>query len=414
MKPTTDPVHVAIEYTLRQDRGRLIAALVAAIGNFELAEECLQDAAEVALKDWAKNGIPKSRRGWLLQVARRRAVDQFRRQKRLGQWRPQLEQMAQEDEMDANAMPPDIADKRLELIFTCCHPALDTKSRVALTLRTIGGLTTREIARAFLDKETTMGQRLSRARTKITVSGIAFAVPGPDMWAERLQSVLSVIYLIFNEGYSASSGDAAIRADLCEEAIYLARLLDQLRGDEPEIIGLLSLMLTTHARRAGRQSDAGATIGLADQDRELWDGVMVKEGLEQLDRAMALGQAGPYQIKAAISALHASAKTAGHTDWRQIVLLYGRLFHFEPTAVVRLNRAVAMAEAGDVSVALAEIGKLAPDLQGYQPLHAARAEYLVRTGKTVAAIAAYDKAIKLTGNVSDREFLQARRAKLMH
>ncbi len=414
MKPTADPVHIAIEYTLRQDRGRLIAALVAAIGNFELAEECLQDATIAALSDWAKNGIPKSRRGWLLQVARRRAFDQFRRQKRLGQWRPQLEQMAQEGEMDANAMPPDIPDKRLELIFTCCHPALDTKSRVALTLRTIGGLTTREIARAFLDRETTMGQRLSRARAKITASGIPFAVPGPELWTERLESLLSVIYLIFNEGYSASSGDAAIRVELCEEAIYLARLLDKLRPGEPEILGLLSLMQSTHARRNARMSSDGETIGLADQDRSLWDQDMVEEGLELLDQAMGIGDAGPYQIKAAISALHVSAGVAKRTDWQQIALLYARLLHFEPTAIVRLNRAVARAEFGQLDQALSEMDQLAAELADYQPLYAAQAEYLARKGDVAAALEAYDKAIALSGNMPDRVFLSKRRSKLVH
>ncbi len=414
MKPTPDPVRHAIDYTLRQDRGRLIAALVAGIGDFELAEECLQEATISALADWAKNGIPKSRRGWLLQVARRKAIDHFRRGARYRDRQGELLQLAKQEEMEANEMAPDIPDKRLELIFTCCHPALDAKSRVALTLRTIGGLNTPEIARAFLDKETTMGQRLSRARKKITLSGIPFAVPGPELWDQRLASVLSVIYLIFNEGYSASSGEAAIRRELCDEAIYLARLLDQLRPDEPEILGLLSLMLTTHARSPGRQSTSGATIALADQERGLWDRPMADEGAALLDRALGLGQAGPYQIKAAISALHAMAKTAEQTDWPQIALLYGRLFQFEPTPVVRLNWAVATAEAGEVGLALAEMDKLASDLKGYQPFYAAQAEYLGRSGDANGAVNAYDMAIKLAGNASDREFLQARRARLLH
>ncbi|MEE9387757.1 MAG: RNA polymerase sigma factor [Paracoccaceae bacterium] len=407
-------LEAVITQIVRKDRGRLLAALIGSLNSFELAEEAFSDALESAIIHWQRGGVPDNPQGWLLRVARRKAIDRIRRQVRFRERQPELARLAAEDEMDANSMAPDIPDKRLALIFTCCHPALDAKSRVALTLRSLGGLSTQEIARAYLDKETTMGQRLSRAKTKIAVAKIPYAVPGPELWGERLGSVLSVIYLIFNEGYSASSGDAAIRGDLCEEAIYLARLLDQLRGDEPEIIGLLSLMLTTHARRAGRQSDAGTTIGLADQDRGLWDGAMVQEGLSLLERAMALGQAGPFQIKAAISALHASVKVATRTDWPQIALLYGRLYYFEPTAVVQLNRAVSLAEAGDVGAALAEFDRLAPELQGYQPLHAARAEYLARQGDMVAAIAAYDRAIELTGNGADREFLTARRAKLMH
>ncbi len=415
MKPTADPVHDAIEYTLRQDRGRLIAALVAAIGNFELAEECLQDATEKALTDWARNGIPKSRLGWLLQVARRRAIDQFRRQKHFGQWRPQLEQMAQEVEMDSNASPPDIPDKRLELIFTCCHPALDAKSRVALTLRTVGGLTTTEIARAFLDKETTMGQRLSRARKKITLSGIPFAVPGPELWDERLASVLTVIYLVFNEGYVASSGEAAVRVSLCEEAIYLARLMDQLRPNEPETMGLLSLMLTTHARRGARISADGASVALEEQDRRFWEPELIEEGAAVLEQAMALGQVGPYQIKAAISALHVATVRAEGTDWKQIFLLYDSLLNFEPTPVVYLNRAVALAETGDIPRALEEFVRLSDDLDSYQPFHAARAEYLIRFGRDVSgALKAYDRAIELTGNTADQAFLVARRDRNIH
>lgn len=411
MKNVPDPVRHAIDYTLRQDRGRLIAALVASIGDFELAEESLQEASIAALADWATNGIPKSRRGWLLQVARRKAIDHFRRNARFRAREPEMARLAAEDEMDANKDAPDIPDKRLALIFTCCHPALDAKSRIALTLRTVGGLKTPEIARAFLDKETTMGQRLSRARKKITLSGIPFAVPGSELWDERLASVLSVIYLIFNEGYVASSGEKSVRVDLCDEAIFLARLLDQLRGNDPEILGILSLMLTTQARAPGRLGPV--TVPLDEQDRTLWDSAMITEGQELLETAMVAGEPGPYQIKAAISCLHGAAQKAQDTDWAQIVMLYDSLLRFEPSPVVELNRAVALAEVGQVTAALADIERLATELPTYQPFHAALARYAGQLGDFDAALVAYDRAIELAGNNADRHYLKAQKHRLV-
>ena len=397
---------------VRADRGRLIAALIASLDDFDLAEDAFSDAVESALVHWRRTGVPDNPQGWLLRVARRKAIDRIRRQGRFRARRPELERLAQEDEAAANAEPPDIPDERLRLIFTCCHPALAPKSRVALTLRTLCGVSTGDVARAFLDKEATMGQRLSRARAKIARAGIPFAVPGPDQWDARLASVLAVIYLVFNQGHVARSGAEPLRAALCEEAIRLAAMLNDLRPDEPEVLGLLSLLLTTHARRSARLSPEGATVALDRQDRALWDGPMIARGLAHLDRALALGQPGPYQIKAAISALHAGAPRADATDWRQIVLLYDALLGHEPTAVVRLNRAVAVARVGQAELALAEIERLGRDLGDYQPYHAARADLLAGLGRRDAARAAYGRAVALTGNDADRAFLQARRDRL--
>ncbi|MBV1868523.1 MAG: RNA polymerase [Marinosulfonomonas sp.] len=394
---------------MREDRGRLLSALIASLGDFELAEEALSDALESALTHWARTGIPDSPIGWLLTVARRKAIDRIRRQKRFSGFNAEITHLAKMDEQDANADAPNIPDERLRLIFTCCHPALAPKTRVALTLRTIGGLSTGEIAAAFLDSETAMGQRLSRARKKISTAGIPYTPPEPEMWGERLASVLAVIYLIFNQGYAATSGTTPTRVDLCDEAIFLARLLDQLQPNEPEIEGLLALLLTTHARRAARQDRRGITVALADQDRALWDREMLGQGLELLDCAIARGASGPYQIKAAISALHVAAMSEAATDWRQIVLLYDSLLRFEPTPVVALNRATALAEAGGLEQALQEFSRLKDDLVDYQPYHAACAEYLARAGSHEASQVAYERAIALSGNDADRQFLRDRR-----
>ena len=285
---------------------------------------------------------------------------------------------------------------------------MEPKSRVALTLRTLGGLTTGEIAAAFLDRDETMGQRLSRAKAKIAKAGIPFAVPGPEDWSQRLNSVLTVLYLIFNEGYRASSGGGLLRVDLCEEAIWLARLLGGLVPEEAEVAGLLSLMLTTHARRRARLDGTGAIVALDAQDRGLWDREMVAEGLALLDRAVARRAPGPFQIKAAISALHAEAERPQATDWRQMVLLYDALLAHEPTAVVRLNRAVALAEAGSLAAALREIEAIRAELESYQPYHAARADLLARAGQGQAARDAYATAIALTRSEEERRFLKGR------
>lgn len=400
--PASDAIAVtnALNAVLRTDRGRLLAALISRLRDFQLAEDALQDASISALAHWGRTGLPASPQGWLLRVALRKAIDRLRSTARDTRNTADLAQLAEEEAAD---MDPDlIPDDRLRLIFTCCHPAIDPKSRVALTLRTVAGLTTPEIARAFLDNDTTMGQRLSRAKSKIAVARIPFAVPGPDDWPDRLQSVLAVVYLIFNAGYTA--GPTADR-DLCAEAIWLARLIDRLRPDQPETEGCLALLLITHARRAAR-SNAGGTVALTDQDRALWDHAAIAEGLALIDRAMARRAAGPYQIKAAIAACHI---TQPAPDWPQIAALYARLRQIEPTPVIALNHAVAVAEAGAPEPALAALAALADVLDGYQPYHAARADLLFRLGHLTDARAAYDRAIALAASAADIAFLVQRR-----
>ncbi len=308
--------------------------------------------------------------------------------------------------------PPDIPDERLRLIFTCCHPALDRKSSVALTLRTLGGLSTLEIARAFLDQDATMGQRISRAKAKIAATGIPYAVPGPDIWGDRLDAVLAVVYLIFNEGYAATTGQGQVRVDLCNEAIYLARMLVDLLPDVPEGKGLLSLLLTTHARRPARSDASGALVTLECQDRALWDSRLIVEGLALLDAALLGLQPGAYQIKAAMSALHVRAATYAKTDWRQMVSLYDALYAFEPSDIVRLNRAVALAETGALVQSLTELDTIKGGLQTYQPFHAAQAALLARSNRPADAIAAYDRAIALSGTQVERQYLAQQRRKL--
>ncbi len=388
----------------------MIAALVAAIGDFELAEECLQDAVELALKDWSLKGIPRSRRGWLLQVGRRRALDRLRRNANFRQKAAQIAVLEQV-EFSQHAESHDIPDHRLRLIFTCCHPALEQKTRVALTLRTLGGLSTQEVARAFLDKTPAMAQRLARARSKISKAGIPFVIPDGDELPARMGSVLSVIYLIFNEGYVATEGDTPIRTDLCDNAIFLARLMVDLSPETPEAAGLLALILLTHARRAARYG-VGCYIPLASQDRSLWDQARIKEGQRILETALKQGRAGPYQIQASIAALHCEAKKATETDWQQITQLYRHLVQLEPSAVVRLNHAVAVSYSDGPGKALDLLEGLATELAQYQPYHAARADILCRLMRKTEAVAAFDMAIYLSKLAAEREFLKARRAEI--
>ena len=315
-----------IALIMREDRGRLVAALIRALGSFDMAEDALQDATERALVHWARNGIPDRPDAWLLQVARRSAIDRIRKARRHAAASPDVVRLMQEDEADRSVDAPEIPDERLRLIFTCCHPALEEKTRVALTLRTVGGLTTREIARAFLDSEPAMGQRLSRAKAKISAAAIPFTVPERPDWDRRLNSVLSVIYLIFNEGWTAGPGAEPIRTGLCDEAIWLGRLMTGLAPGEPEIEGLLALMLLSHARHAARFDGDGGMIPLDAQDRNTWDRARIDEGLALLDTAVARRLPGPFQIQAAISALHVQAEKPEETDWPQILLLYERLY----------------------------------------------------------------------------------------
>lgn len=391
----------ALDRCLRQDRGRLIAALSTRLRDVQRAEDALQEAAASALGHWGRTGLPTRPDAWLLRAAFRKAIDGFRRD-RTAQRHAQAMAVLAADEA-ALEDHAEIPDDRLALIFACCHPALDPKSRVALTLRTVCGLTTAEIARAFLDAEPTMGQRLSRAKAKIAAARIPFAIPGPADWPARLDTVLATLYLIFTTGYVA--GPAEPR-DLCTEAIFLSRLLRHLRPDEAEIEATLSLMLLTDARRAARIGPDGATLAPADQDRRLWNRAAIAEGLALIDTAMARRNPGPYQIKAAIAACHLADPAP---DWPQIAALYTRLLDFEPTPVVRLNRAVALAEAGHLTQALTDLTPLAEALKDYQPFHAAHAELLSRAGQDAGA--AYDRAIALAPSAADAAFLIRRRDK---
>ncbi|EGF90130.1 sigma-70, region 4 family protein [Asticcacaulis biprosthecium C19] len=370
--------------------------------NFDQAEEALQEALASAFTHWNRNGIPHSPAAWL-HAPSRKAIDRLRKARRDEGLSQDIVLLSQGDVV---AESHGVTDQRLSLIFTCCHPALEPKSSIALTLRTLGGLTTTEIANAFLDAETTLGQRLSRAKAKIAQAGIPFRVPEPQDWDERLNSVLKVIYLIFNEGYCASSGASSVRVDLCEEAIYLARMIEALRPDEPEVLGVLALMLFAHARYRARIAGAGV-VPLEAQDRLLWDQAKLKEAEACLDRALALRKTGPYQIQAAIMALHSQAAAR---DWGQILMLYDALITFDANPVIRLNRAVALAEAGFLELALQELTTLEGALTMYQPYFAAKADLLRKAGHEAAAQTAYAQAIGLARNAADVAWLQRQKS----
>lgn len=371
----------------------------------------LQDAVVAALGRWPRDGVPTRPRAWLLQTARHKAIDRLRRDANFQAKRAdlvvlyELDREAGHDDVDQS-----IADERLRLIFTCCHPALAEPARVALTLHTLGGLATEEIARAFLVPEATMAQRLTRAKRKIKVAGIPYQVPEPGLWAERLGSVLSVIYLIFNEGYAVTSGKAPTRGDLCGEAIRLGRILTRLVPDEPEAAGLLALMLLHDSRRGARSDALGNLITLEQQDRALWDRGLIAAGVRLLEAALARGRPGPYQIQAAISALHARAPSHAATDWRQITLLYGELHALQPSPVVRLNAAVALSFAEGAEAALPVLANLEKQgaLARYQPFYAAHADTLRRAGRKATAAKAYRQALALTRNAAERRFLEGR------
>lgn len=398
-----------IRRIIREDRGRLLAALIRSLGDFDLAEDALSDATERALIHWGRSGLPARPDAWLLQVARRKAIDRIRKARRHVANTPDLTLLMEEDEASRSTEAPEIPDERLRLIFTCCHPALEEKTRVALTLRTVGGLTTREIARAFLDTEQAMGQRLSRAKAKISASGIPYAVPDRSGWDVRLNSVLAVLYLIFNEGWTAGPGDVPIRVTLCDEAIWLARMMTRLIPDEPEVEGLLALMLLSHARRAARFDAEGIFQPLDEQDRHLWDRGMIRDGIALLDVAVSRRLPGPFQIQAAISSLHVQAARSEDTDWVQILLLYERLVALAPSPVVFLNRAIALAETGALSRARHDLNTLASDLGRYPPFQAARAELARRAGEIGTARDAYDRAIELALSEGDRAWLRKKR-----
>ncbi|MCT8161120.1 RNA polymerase sigma factor [Pseudoruegeria sp. SHC-113] len=391
-----------LEAVMRAERGRLLAVLAAGLRDLDLAEEVLQEAAVSALSHWGRSGLPASPAGWLLQVARRKAIDRMRAGQRDGQKAQALALLA---EAEAEA-PQEIPDERLRLIFACCHPALEPKSRVALTLRSVCGLSTPEIARAFLDTDATMGQRISRAKAKIAAAGIPFAVPASGLWPERLAAVLTTVYLIFTTGYVAGPGEPR---DLCREAEFLMRLINGLRPEEPEIEGALAMMLLTGARRAARIGADGAALPPGEQPRELWDAAKLSEGRALLAQAMARRAPGPFQIKAAISDCQMAEPGP---DWPQIAALYGALLAHEPTAVVRLNAAVALAEAGEPAQGLALVERLEAELSEFQPWHAARAALLARLGRPGEAAQAYDIAIKGAPTQAEALFLAKKRAAL--
>ena len=413
-----DPVAAAVARAFRDEWATVLARLIRHVGDFQLAEDAVQDAFASAVSAWRRDGVPASPGAWITVAARRSAIDRLRRNRSVMDRAERLAELvrldAQEEEDPLPTEQSTLADDRLRLIFTCCHPALDMPSRVALTLRAVGGLTTGEIAHAFLVAEPTMGKRIVRAKRKIADAHIPYRVPADEDLPDRMRGVLRVVYLIFNEGYTASAGDRLVRGELCGEAIRLGRLLTRLMPDDAEAWGLLALMLLHDARRAARVDRQGRYVALEHQNRSLWDQDRIRDGLEALGRAARLRRPGEYQLQAAISALHLQAADSGETDWAQIAELYRALATLAPTPVVQLNRAAAVAFAHGPEAGLELLAPLLADraLADYQPLHATHAEMLRRTSDLTGAAAAYERAIALSENAVERAELERRRSAL--
>ena len=411
---TADPVSAAVASAFRDERAIVLATLIRQAGDFQLAEDAVQDAFEAAVTAWRRDGVPASPGAWITTAARRRAIDRLRRDRSMADRAERLAELTRVEEQHGEEPSVDdessIVDDRLRLIFTCCHPALEMPARVALTLRTLGGMTTGEIARAFLVAEPTMGKRIVRAKRKIADAHIPYRVPADEELPERLRGVLRVVYLIFNEGYAATEGERLVRGELCDEAIRLGELLSRLMPDDAEVWGLSALMLLHDARRAARVDSSGRYVALDEQDRSLWDRGRIAEGLARLERAVRLRRPGEYQLQAAITALQIQAPDADATDWAQIGELFGALARLNPSPVVELNRAVAVGLADGPAAGLALLEPLLGDstLERYQPLHAAHAELLSRAGDVAGARGAYERAIALTANAVERAELERR------
>ncbi len=397
----------------RQESGRCVATLVRIFGDIDIAEEAVQEALIIATEKWPEIGVPPNPGAWITTTAKHRAIDRLRRESSRDDRHAQAALIHQRDEPPGPVGP--VKDDRLRLIFTCCHPSLATNVQVALTLRLLGGLQTDEIARAFLVPEPTMAQRVVRAKNKIRANKIPYRVPDDHELPDRLSAVLTVVYLIFNEGYTASIGDDLVRDDLCDEAIRLARLLVELMPDEPEAVGLLALLVLTASRRTARVTPDGSIVVLRDQDRAMWDGSLIDEGQTLVRACIRRNRPGPFQIQAAINAVHSFAPTAADTDWAQVLTLYDQLLALSPTPIVALNRAVALVVVDGADVALAALDGPVFDiaaLDGYHLYHATRADLLARLGRNADAAEAYAHAATLTDNAAEREFLESRRDSL--